>query len=79
MVTYAIFKDEKNKDVVTIISLTKEVEELMDKRDFDYITAVIEIASLVDTQYIISDESDEKIMLMFPNATIIDHRGGDVH
>lgn len=78
MVTYGIFKNDDNDDVFMIVSLTKLVNEVMKEKDFDYVTAIVEVASLVDTNYIISDTSDEKIIGMFPNAKIVAYDGGDI-
>lgn len=78
MVTYAIFRDENDENVVTIVSMTKEVDELIEEENLDVLTAMMEIGSLIGARYIISDHSDEKIMSMFPHAKVIEYKKGDV-
>ena len=77
MVTYAVFK---NDDEFEVVNLTDTVEQVMEQNpDYDYITAVIDVASMIEATHIVSDKTHERIALMFPNAKIVDYKGGDIN
>lgn len=77
MVTYAIFRSDEG---IEAIELTKTIEELMEKNpNYDYVSAVIEVASMIEATYIVTDESLEKFSLMFPSAKIFDYKGGGLN
>jgi hypothetical protein len=77
MVTYAIFKSESGIEAINLTNMVEEV--LQNNPDYDYITAVIVVAETIEATQIISDETHEKIALMFPNAKIFDYKGGDLN
>lgn len=78
MVTYAIYRSDDNQ--VEAVNLTEMVEELMSRNpNYSYVSAVIEVANMIEATHIVSDESHDKIMLMFPNAKIFDYKGGDIN
>jgi hypothetical protein len=76
MVTYAILRNEEE---IEAINLTETVDKIMKDNDYDYVTAVIRVANMIEATHIISDETHEKITLMFPNARIFDYKGGDLN